>query len=99
MDVAVEKAEVELRATFPQEGKYGLRDDVGVAMELLTYVLDIRSDAPAERVRALAERAEATCHAANSLRVEVPVEATLRLNGEELPLTPPPPSELRRPRA
>jgi len=35
-------------------------------------------------VVALVETAARYCHAAQSLRVPVPVEGTLRLNGEEL---------------
>lgn len=85
-----------LRATFPLEGKYGGRPDVGVAMERLTYTIDIRSDAPRERIVELVELAERFCHAANSLRVPVPVDGTLRLNGEAAPFAPPEPPELRR---
>lgn len=85
---------MDLRATFPQEGKYGLKD-IGVAMEELTYVLDIASAAPPDRVRAAVERAEAMCHAENSLRVVVPVEPMLRLNGEDVEIRPPEPPELR----
>lgn len=89
MDVPVESAELELRASFPMGGKYGVPEEEGVAMEKLTYVLDVKSSARPERVRALVEKAEATCHASNSLRVPVPVEGRLRLNGSELPFTPP----------
>lgn len=99
MDVPIEKAELELRATFPQEGKYDLKEGVGVAMEKLTYVLDIASGAPPPEVRAVVQRAEAACHAENSLRVSIRVEPTLRLNGQELAVTPPEPPELRGPRA
>ncbi len=93
----MDAAEIELRGTFPQEGKYGLREDMGVAMEGLDYVLDVKSPAGPERVRALVERAEAACHAANSLRVPVPVAGLLRLNGAEVPFAPPAPPELRDP--
>ena len=83
-DVPIDAAVMEVRATFPQLGKYGLDPSVGVAMERLEYALDVRSDAPRERVVALVETAARYCHAAQSLRVPVPVEGTLRLNGEEL---------------
>jgi uncharacterized OsmC-like protein len=83
LDVRIDRAEVELRATFPQEPKYDLGGD-SVAMEKLTYVLDLASPDPAERVRAVVDRAEKTCHAANSLRVAVPVEPSVRLNGADL---------------
>jgi hypothetical protein len=95
-DVPLESAEMSLRATFPLEGKYGGNPDVGVAMERLTYTLEIQSDAPRERVVGIVEMAERFCHAANSLRVPVPVDGTLRLNGADVPFAPPEPPELRR---
>ncbi len=78
---------MDVRATFPQEGKYGLDPGGGAAMEKLTWTLDIKSDAPAAKVRELVETAERYCHAENSLRVVVPVEGALRLNGETVPFT------------
>ncbi len=95
-DVTIESAEMELRATFPLEGKYGGDPDVGVAMERLTYTIDIKSDAPRERVARLIETSERYCHAANSLRIPVPVDGTLRVNGEAVAFSPPQPPELRR---
>ncbi len=53
-------------------------------MDKLSYVLDLVSDAPPDRVRAAVDRAEATCHAANTLRIEVPIEPSVRLNGQRL---------------
>lgn len=94
-EVPLESVTMELRATFPQEGKYGLDPTVGVAMERLTYAIDIRSDAPRERIVRLVETADAACHAANSLRVPVPVEGALRLNGEQVPFSPPEPPQPR----
>lgn len=95
-DVPLERVEMELRASFPQEGKYGLDPSVGVAMERLTYTIDVWSDAPRERIARVIETADGACHAANSLRVPVPVEGILRVNGEEVPFTAPEPPELRR---
>ncbi len=95
-DVPIDRAEMELRATFPLEGKYGGDPTVGVAMERLTYTIDIRSDAPRERVARLVETAERYCHAANSLRVPLPVDGALRLNGEAVPFTAPSPPEVGR---
>ncbi len=94
-DIAIETAEMDLRATFPQEGKYGLDPGGGSAMERLDYVLSVASDAPREKVVALIETAERFCHAANSLRVPVAVHGALRLNGEETPFAAPVPPELR----
>jgi len=95
-DLALDKVEMELKATFPQEGKYGLDPAIGVAMEKLSYRIDVESREPAERIARLIETADGACHAANSLRVPVPVEGILRLNGAEVPFTPPVPPESRR---
>src|SRR2546425_1027782 len=83
-DVPIGSAEMEVRATFPQLGKYGLDPSVGVAMERLDYTIDVHSSAPREKILTLVETAARYCHAAQSLRVPVAVEGTLRLNGEEL---------------
>ncbi len=96
MDVEVDAAEIDLRATFPTAAKYGLDPGGGAAMEKLTYTIDLTSPAPPERVRALVETAERHCHASNTLRVPVAVEGTLRLNGDVVPFSPPRPPELTR---
>lgn len=87
---------MEVRATFPQEGKYGLDPNVGSAAEKVGYTIDITSDAPREKIARLVETADGACHVANSLRVPVPLEGVLRVNGAEVPFTPPEPPELRR---
>jgi|SRR5712691_1570628 len=94
-DVPLESVEMEVRATFPQLGKYGLDPSVGVAMEGLEFTLDIRSSAPPEKIAALVETADRFCHASQSLRVPVSVKGTLRLNGEEVSFAPGEPPELR----
>ncbi len=95
MDVPIEAAEIDLRASFPVASKYGLDPAGGAAMQKLTYVIDIKSPAARERVRELVETAERYCHASNSLRVPVSVEGTLRLNDEIVPFSAPEPPELR----
>jgi len=47
-------------------------------------VLEVRSPAPTEQVRALVAHAERGCHSAQSLRAAVPVRLLARLNGDEL---------------
>ncbi len=96
LDVPIEAAEIDLRATFPTASKYGVDPAGGSAMEKLEYMIDIASPAPRERVRELVETAERYCHASNSLRVPVAVEGALRLNGESVPFSPPQPPEPRR---
>ena len=86
-DVPIGSAEMEVRATFPQLGKYGLDPSVGVAMERLDYTIDVQSSAPREKILTLVETAERYCHAAQSLRAPVEVQGTLRLNGEDVTRT------------
>jgi organic hydroperoxide reductase OsmC/OhrA len=81
MDITLEAAQIDVRASFPTAEKYGVGEG-GAAMERLDYTLDLRSTAPRERVAALVRRAERACHAASSLRA--PVAGTLRLNGEDV---------------
>jgi organic hydroperoxide reductase OsmC/OhrA len=56
----------------------------GGAFEEVAVVLEIRSPAPAERVRELVVHAERGCHSSQSLRVAVPVRLQVRLNGDDL---------------
>jgi hypothetical protein len=53
-------------------------------MEALSYVIDLETAAPHDRVVAVVRRAEAACHAANSLRA--PITARVRVNGQDLAL-------------
>jgi hypothetical protein len=55
-------------------------------MEAMTYTVIVESSAPRDEVVRLVRRAEANCHAAQSLRVPVTVVPALRLNGEDVPL-------------
>ncbi len=84
MDVQIDAAEMDVRGTFPIGGKYGAVDDDAAAFEEVTYTLNLKSPAPPDRVRALVDRAERFCHAAQSLRNPVPVYSTVRLNDAEL---------------
>jgi hypothetical protein len=53
-------------------------------MEGLTYTLELSSPAPREEVAKIARLAERFCHASQTLRVVVPVEPSVLLNGEAL---------------
>jgi hypothetical protein len=46
--------------------------------------LEVRSLAPAGRVRELVVHAERGCHSSQSLRAAVPVRLQVRLNGDDL---------------
>jgi organic hydroperoxide reductase OsmC/OhrA len=47
-------------------------------------MLEVRSPAPAERMRELVAHAERGCHSSQSLRAVVPVRLQARLNGDDL---------------
>jgi hypothetical protein len=85
-DVPLTAASMDLRATFPNDLKYELAEGASSAMEAMTYTVIVESPAPRDEVVRLVRRAEANCHAAQSLRVPVDVVPALRLNGEEAPL-------------
>jgi organic hydroperoxide reductase OsmC/OhrA len=53
-------------------------------LEEVALGLEVRSPAPAERVRRLVAHAERACHTAQSLRAEVPVLLRARLNHVDL---------------
>jgi len=76
---------MEIRAHFPHGAKYDL-DDPRTASELLTYTLDLRTNAPLEQVREVARWAERACHVVNTFREPVDVLPTLRVNGSEVPV-------------
>ena len=75
---------MDLRAEFPNDLKYDLDPGVSSAMEALRYVITVESPAPRADVLRAVRRAEANCHAVQSLRNPVPVFPVLHLNGEEI---------------
>jgi organic hydroperoxide reductase OsmC/OhrA len=54
------------------------------AFEEVTLTLEVRSPAPAERVRELVTHADRVCHSSQSLRAVVPVRLRASLNGNAL---------------
>lgn len=83
-NVAVTAASMELRAEFPNELKFDLDPNASSAMDELGYVLILESTASHEDVLRVVRRAQANCHAEQSLREPVPVFPALRLNGEDI---------------
>ena len=77
---------MDLRGQFPNDLKFDLAGAGNRAMEGLRYTLAIESPAPREDVLRVVRRAEANCHAVQSLRNPVPVFPVLQLNGEQVPL-------------
>lgn len=82
-DLAIEAAEMDVRASFPLESKYGI-DDTSAACEGVTYTVDVTGDIDPERLRKALEWAESVCHVVRSLKEPVPVEMALRINGAEV---------------
>jgi uncharacterized OsmC-like protein len=81
--LAIESAEMDVRASFPLESKYGI-DDTSAACEQVTYTVDVKGDVDPDRLRRALEWAESVCHVVRSLKEPVPVEMALRLNGSDL---------------
>jgi organic hydroperoxide reductase OsmC/OhrA len=72
-----------VQGRFSPADKLGLAGPGGAFQEV-AVVLEVRSPAPAERVRELVAHAERGCHSAQSLRVAVPLRLLARLNGDDL---------------
>jgi organic hydroperoxide reductase OsmC/OhrA len=53
-------------------------------LEEVILTLELRSPAPAARVRVLIDHADRGCHSSQSLRAAVPVRLRTRLNGTDL---------------
>jgi organic hydroperoxide reductase OsmC/OhrA len=82
-EVQIQDAATDVRGRFSPADKLGF-DGPGGAFQEMAVVLEVRSPAPVERVRELVAHAERACHAAQSLRVPVPVRLLARLNGGDL---------------
>jgi organic hydroperoxide reductase OsmC/OhrA len=81
-EVQIQDAAADVRGTFSPTDKLGF-DGPGGAFQEMTVVLEVRSPASVERVRELVAHAERACHAAQSLRIAVPVRLLPRLNGDD----------------
>jgi organic hydroperoxide reductase OsmC/OhrA len=84
-EVDIQDATAEVRGRFSPADKLGL-EGPGGAFEEVAVVLEVRSSAPAGRVRGLVAHAERGCHSAQSLRAAVPLRLLARLNGDDLQL-------------
>ena len=83
--VPVYGCEIHLRGYFDQRGKLQLDETPSGAQRLL-YEVQLDSDASAEQVREMMRAVERGCHARNTFADPVEVRATVKLNGQELPL-------------
>jgi hypothetical protein len=84
-EVEIRDATADVRGRFSPADKLGL-EGPGGAFQEMAVVLEVRSPAPLGRVRELVAHAERACHAAQSLRVAVPVRLLTRLNGDDVRL-------------
>ena len=74
---------MDVRGSFSPAEKFGFQAPPG-AFEEVAVTLEVRSPAPAERVRQLVAHAERGCHTSQSLRAAVPVRLRARLNDIDL---------------
>ena len=79
-DLALESVDMDIRASFPLESKYGV-SDLSAAAEKVTYTAEVKGDIDPARLRAAFDWAESVCHVVRSLKEPVEVATELRLNG------------------
>jgi uncharacterized OsmC-like protein len=84
-ELPIESIEMDVRASFPLESKYGI-SDVSAACDGVTYTVDVVGDVDPERLQAALDWAESVCHVVRSLKEPVPVEMALRVNGSTVDL-------------
>ena len=74
---------MDIRTSYDTRGKLRLAD-VSPACQWVSYVLNIKSPAPPEKVRQVVEMIEQGCHTINTIKNPVPVSGKLVHNGKEL---------------
>ena len=82
LDVQIDDAEMDIRMSYDTRGKLGLAD-VSPACQAVTYVLNIKSPAPTEKVKQMVEMIERGCHTINTIRNPIPVSGKLVHKGHE----------------
>lgn len=83
--VPIYGCEIQLRGYFDQRGKLQL-DETSSGAQRLLYEVHLESDATAGQVAEMMRAVERGCHARNTFVDPVEVRATVKLNGQELPL-------------
>jgi hypothetical protein len=82
-DVAIDGLSLSIRADFPLGAKYaGVAG--GAEADRVVYEVEIESPEAHERVRPAIIWTEKHCHALNTIRRPVPIDATYRVNGTAL---------------
>ena len=82
LDVQIDDAEMDIRMNYDTRGKLRLAD-VSPACQDLSYVFNIKSPAPSEKVRELVNLIEKGCHTMNTIKNPIPVTGKLVHNGQE----------------
>ncbi len=82
LDVQIDDAEMDIRMSYDTRGKLGLAD-VSPACQGVTYVFNIKSPAPSEKVRQMVDMIEKGCHTVNTIRNPIPLSGKLVHNGQE----------------
>ncbi len=83
LDVQIDDAKMDIRMSYDTRGKLGIAD-VSPACRGVMYTFDIRSPAPAEKVKQLLARIEQGCHTINTIKNPIPVTGKLVHNGQLL---------------
>lgn len=83
LDIAIEDAEMDIRMSYDTRGKL-LLADVSPAAQQLEYTFEIKSPAPADRIRELVRLIDKGCHTINTIRHPTPVSAKVIHNGVAL---------------
>ncbi len=87
LDVQIDDAEMDIRASYDSHGKL-LLNDASPGAEWLHYVLEINSPAPPEKIEQLVQLIERGCHTINTIRQPTPVSGKVVHNGTELEFAP-----------
>ena len=81
-DVLLDNLEMDLRMTYDLTGKFPLKD-FSEAARGLTYIFNIKTAAPVEKVIQVAQLADKGCHTVNSMRKRMPVTGKFLFNDRE----------------
>ena len=85
LDIPIEDAEMEIRATYDTRGKH-LLEDVSPGAQEVDYIWTIKSPAPPEKIKEMVRMIERGCHTINTIKQPTPVSAKVIHNGAELDL-------------
>ena len=82
LDIQIDDAEMDIRMSYDTRGKLRLAD-VSPACQGVTYVLNIKSPAPSEKIGELVDLIEKGCHTINTIKNPISVSGQLIHNGQE----------------